>query len=90
MCLLAKTTYDKHRVVRRVSREAVDRRLQVLLVASEVDEGDDLAGVVANLFGRLALGVVHWTALRVEAQDLVRYRRRPAYKELLAAFMALI
>ena len=76
--------------MRRVSCEAVDRRLQVLLVTSEVDEGDDLAGVVANLFGRLALGVVHWTALRVEAQDLVRYRRRPAYKELLAFFMALI
>ena len=44
--------------MRRVSGKSVDCRLQVLLVASEVDEGDDLARVVADLLRGLALDVV--------------------------------
>lgn len=42
-------------------------------MTSEIDEGYDLARVIANLLGRLAVGVVDRAALRVEAENLVRY-----------------
>ena len=61
--------------MRRVSGKSVDCRLQVLLVASEVDEGDDLARVVADLLRGLALDVVDWTAFRIEAENLMRNGR---------------
>ena len=55
----------------RVSREAVYCRLQVLLVATEINESYDLARVVADLLGGLALGVIDATAFGIEAKNLV-------------------
>lgn len=57
--------------MRRVSSKAIDCRLQVFLMTSKIDEGDDLARVITDLLGRLAVGVVNGTALRVEAENLV-------------------
>ena len=39
---------------------------------------DELRRVLADLLCRVALGVVDGVALRVKAQNLVGYRRRPA------------
>ena len=52
------------------------------MVSGQVDEGDELRRVLADLLRRAALGVVDGVALGVEAQDLVGYRRRPAGLDL--------
>jgi len=56
----------------RVSRQSVNGSLQVLLVASKVNEGDDLARVVTDLLRGLALDVVDRTTFGVESENLVR------------------
>ena len=70
-----KKAYNKHCIMWRVSRQSVDGSLQVLLVASKVNEGDDLARVVTDLLCGLALDVVDRTTFGVESENLVRDRR---------------
>eukprot|EP00327_Prymnesium_parvum_P016099 CAMPEP_0113291638 /NCGR_PEP_ID=MMETSP0008_2-20120614/34165_1 /TAXON_ID=97485 /ORGANISM="Prymnesium parvum" /LENGTH=564 /DNA_ID=CAMNT_0000143583 /DNA_START=222 /DNA_END=1913 /DNA_ORIENTATION=+ /assembly_acc=CAM_ASM_000153 len=55
------------------AREAEDRGLEVLLVAGEVEEGDDLRAALHHLRPRVHafLLVVHHAALRVVPEDLV-------------------
>jgi hypothetical protein len=54
---------DQHHVVRGVAGEAEDGRVQVLVVAGEVDEGDELRRGPGDLFSRLAAVVVYDFAL---------------------------
>ena len=59
----------------RVSGQSVDRRSQILLMTSQINEGDHFARVVADLLRRLAVGVVDGPTFRIETQNFVTYRR---------------
>ena len=52
------------------------------MVSGQIDEGDELRRVLADLLRCAALGVVDGVALGVETQDLVGYRRRPTGLDL--------
>ena len=67
------TTYDDHCIMWRVSGQAVDRRSQILLMTSQINERDHFARVVADLLRRLAVGIVDGPAFRIETQNFVTY-----------------
>lgn len=70
-------THHEHAEVGQVARHAEDSGLQVLLVAGQVDEGDHLGGLLADLgpleAAAVAVGLVHHVAFTVEAQDVVAH-----------------
>lgn len=55
---LALTNHD-HRVMWGIPSQPVYGSFQVLLMPAEIDERDNLAGIVADLFGRFAACVVN-------------------------------
>jgi hypothetical protein len=79
---MLESTYHEHDIVRRVSRQPRYRSPEIFLMSGQVDEGDELRRVLADLLRRVALVVVHRVSLGVKAEQLMRDGRRPAGLDL--------
>lgn len=64
--------------MRTISSQPGYRGSQVLLMTGQIDESDELAGMLANLLCRIALYIINGLAIGIESQKLMRYRRCPS------------
>lgn len=70
-------TYHEHAEVRQMASHAKNSGLKVLLVASQVNEGDHFRGLLTDLCpfkaATMAVRLVHYIAFTVKAQNVIAH-----------------